>query len=413
MLTRLVIPWVAALVLEASPFEMGLLLVADVVAGAAGSLVLGTLVDRASKRRVMIGADLARAAIVALLALAVWRGVATIPLLVVAAAASGLLSITFELARSAWIAQNVHARALTVRNSQLSAAGSVTEAVSFGVGGWIYQALGGALSLAADAVSYLVSAAFLWRMRERRRAAPAATGWPRAADVWADARAGVTALWRDRTLRALAVLEVLVALGMSLAGTSYMIYVAREIGFDTGVLGMIFAVGGVGSALGAALAPASGRRAGSGMAIVSGLLLLAGGATLVPLAGRGSAGWPPARRRCRSCAVRHSRPHAAAVGDAGRIVGARGCRHPHAGAKCHAGRRAGGRHAGGGHRRTRGPDRFGWDVRGRGGGRACAAGAAAALRPRQPHCRAGHRQRDARHGRGWTGARVHAAPWPG
>jgi Na+/melibiose symporter-like transporter len=285
MLTRLVIPWVAALVLEASPFEMGLLLVADVVAGAAGSLVLGTLVDRASKRRVMIGADLARAAIIALLALAVWRGVATIPLLIVAAAGSGLLSITFELARSAWIAQNVPARALTVRNSQLSAAGSVTEAVSFGVGGWIYQALGGALSLAADAVSYLVSAAFLWRMPERRRAAPAATGWPRAADVWADARAGVAALWRERTLRALAVLEVLVALGMSLAGTSYMIYVAREIGFDTGVLGMIFAVGGVGSALGAALAPAFGRRAGSGMAIVSGLLLLAVGAALVPLAG--------------------------------------------------------------------------------------------------------------------------------
>jgi hypothetical protein len=95
----------------------------------------------------------------------------------------------------------------------------------------------------------------------------------------------VAALWRERTLRALAVLEVLVALGMSLAGTSYMIYVAREIGFDTGVLGMIFAVGGVGSALGAALAPAFGRRAGSGMAIVSGLLLLAVGAALVPLAG--------------------------------------------------------------------------------------------------------------------------------
>jgi hypothetical protein len=82
---------------------------------------------------------------------------------------------------------------------------------------------------------------------------------------------GIAALWRDRRLRALAMLEVLIALGTSLAGTSYMIYVARDVGFGPGVLGMIFAVGGVGSALGASIAPALGRRTGSGATIAFGL----------------------------------------------------------------------------------------------------------------------------------------------
>lgn len=54
MLSRLVIPGLATLVLSATPFEMGLLLMADVVAGACGALLLGATVDRLSKRAVML-----------------------------------------------------------------------------------------------------------------------------------------------------------------------------------------------------------------------------------------------------------------------------------------------------------------------------------------------------------------------
>ena len=60
MLSRLVLPWLATLVLTATPFEMGLLLMADVVAGACGSLLLGAVVDRMRKRAVMLAADAAR-----------------------------------------------------------------------------------------------------------------------------------------------------------------------------------------------------------------------------------------------------------------------------------------------------------------------------------------------------------------
>jgi predicted MFS family arabinose efflux permease len=71
---------------------------------------------------------------------------------------------------------------------------------------------------------------------------------------------------------------------MGLGGTSYMIYVARDLALDTGVLGMVFAAGGVGSALGAALAPRIGRSCGSRRAVVLGLAVAACGAMLVPLA---------------------------------------------------------------------------------------------------------------------------------
>ena len=72
MLSRLALPWLAALVLQATPLQMAALLVADVAAAALGSLLLGGWVDRHGKRFVMLWADGLRCALLALLALATW-----------------------------------------------------------------------------------------------------------------------------------------------------------------------------------------------------------------------------------------------------------------------------------------------------------------------------------------------------
>ena len=74
---------------------------------------------------------------------------------------------------------------------------------------------------------------------------------------------GLHAVAERPALRALAGVAVLLALGMSMAGTSYTIFVVRDLALPTGELGMIFALGGLGAVLGASLAPRLGRRFGS------------------------------------------------------------------------------------------------------------------------------------------------------
>jgi predicted MFS family arabinose efflux permease len=285
MLSRLVIPWLATLALTATPFEMGLLLMADVVAGACGSLLLGAVVDRMRKRAVMLAADAARASLLGLLACLACTHHLPLWILVLAGVARGLLTVMFDLARSAWVAQRVDAAHLPTRNAQMSAGSSLAETVAFALGGWLYQWLGAVLALLIDAVSYLVSALCLRGVRDTLLPLPASPR-PRAL-LWAlliEARAGMTALAAVPTLRTLASLEVLVAFGVSLAATSYMIFVARDLGFTTGVLGLIFATGGIGALLGAALAPRLGRRFSSGGAMLLGLSCLALGAFCIPLA---------------------------------------------------------------------------------------------------------------------------------
>jgi predicted MFS family arabinose efflux permease len=102
--------------------------------------------------------------------------------------------------------------------------------------------------------------------------------------VAADAREGLAIVARTPSLRLVATTGMIVALGSSLAGTSYMIFVARDLGFQTGALGVIFAAGGLGSLAAAYLAPRAGRRLGSGATMAAGLALLTLGALCIPLA---------------------------------------------------------------------------------------------------------------------------------
>jgi Na+/melibiose symporter-like transporter len=286
MLSRLVIPWLAVLTLQAAPSQLAALLVADVTAAALGSLLLGSLVDRSGKRAAMLLCDALRAVVLGLLAWGAWRGELLFALLLVAAAASGLLTVAFELARSAWMAQRVALGDLSDRNAQLSVVGSASEAAAFALGGWLYQGLGAALALAVDACSYVASALRLRGVRETPSVARARTA-PGAAATWRqllkESAAGVRAVASRPLLRALAGIESLLAFSMALAGTSLMIFVSRDIGLPTGWLGTIFATGALGAIVGADLAPRLGRRFGPGRTMAWALALYTVGAACVPL----------------------------------------------------------------------------------------------------------------------------------
>lgn len=297
MLSRLAIPWLAALVLQATPWQMAALLVADVAAAAAGALLLGAWVERRGKRGVMLWCDAARALVLMALAGLAWQGRATMPLLALAAAANGVLTMAFEVARSAWMAQRIATGELVRRNAQLSVATSLAETAAFALGGWLFQWLGAVVALVVDALSYVASALCLRGVLEApavarpqddgQRKAPG-TGLARFAAAglaWRHEMAeGLAVVAAHPTLRALAVIEALLALAGSLAGTSHMIYVARDLAIPTGPLGVVFALGGLGAIVGARLAARTAQRFGVGRAMSAGLVAVALGAACIPLA---------------------------------------------------------------------------------------------------------------------------------
>jgi predicted MFS family arabinose efflux permease len=278
LITRTALPFTAILALDASPIDMALLSIVDLVAGLLTSLVVAPWVDRVRRRPLMIGADLGRAIALGTLPLASWLGLLGLEHVYAVAFVAGVLDAIFELAQTAYVPTLVRPDALVPANARLSGSASAAEVVAFGIGGFLVQWLGPAQAIGVDAATFLLSAACLARIAQRE---PPPVG--SAAASWHDAWRGAAALARDRQRRPLVLADAAGAFALRVFAAVFL-FVIRELGFAPGVLGLVFATGGLASLGGAVAAPALGRRLGASRAVAAGLAITGIALLLVPLA---------------------------------------------------------------------------------------------------------------------------------
>ncbi|MGH2618875.1 MAG: MFS transporter, partial [Thermomicrobiales bacterium] len=243
----------------------------------------GAWVDRLRRRPVMIVTDLGRAVLLLTIPLAALLGRLELGLLLVVMALVSVLGIIFDVAYQSYLPAIVENDELVEANSKLSAAMSVAEAASFSAAGWLIQLFTAPIAILADAATFIASAGFVARIRTPE-STPAADGSPEAADSIArDVAAGLRAVWGQPVLRGVALSLIFQNVAFGIFGTVYLLYVNQEVGFDPGILGLIFAVGGVSAFAGAIIA---GRLSqfGVGAVMIVSLLLAALGEAFIPLA---------------------------------------------------------------------------------------------------------------------------------
>lgn len=282
------LPFTAVFFLRASPAQMALLTVFTMLPGFLGGLVAGVLVDRLRRRPLMMVADLGRAAgLFSLFAAAVTDRL-TFPHLYAVAFANGVLEVFFDVAAVAFLPAVVGRDRLVAANSRLVAADAVTEAGSFSVGGWIVQLSSAVVAIAVDAVTFLVSGLSLSGIKvSEERPSPPEAGTPRPS-AFAEAREGFAFLRSDRELRRIAVSVVTRDLAYGLVGAVVLLFVARDLGFEAGAMGLIFAVGGVSAFLGAVAAAGVTARLGPRRAMLAGYVGALAGTALIAAAGGGT-----------------------------------------------------------------------------------------------------------------------------
>ena len=276
LVTRVAIPFTAALALHASAAQMALLGAADLIASLMVGLWAGAWVDRVRRRPLLIGCDLARAVLLATIPLAALSGRLDLTLLLVVKFLSGAFDTLFELARQAYVPAVVGEVRLVEANSRLSATSSAAEVSAFGIAGWLVQWLTGPIAIAVDAVSFLISALLLGGMRTPEIPPVPGAGSATAASAasWrAEMRAGLLATFGDPLQRVLAIGDALLNLTFGLFTACYMLFVTRDLALPPGPLGMVFAVGGISGLIAATLAPALGERLGVGRAMALGLVV--------------------------------------------------------------------------------------------------------------------------------------------
>lgn len=281
LLTRIALPLVAILTLGAGPIEVAALRAVELVSLAVVGLVAGAWVDRLRRRPVLIWADLGRAVLLGSIPVAFALGGLTFWHLLVVAGLAAALTAFFDAADNAYLPSIVERERLVEANSALAASGSVSEFASFGISGFLVTLLSGPITIAIDAVTFVVSAILL--LTVKREEAPPPPREARA-PLLHEIRAGLAKVGHDGVLRAFAITQMLVAATWGIGGAVWFLFVLEELHIGAEIIGVVAAVGGVSSFIGAVIAHRSTTRFGIGRVAVIAMVMCAVGNLFVPLA---------------------------------------------------------------------------------------------------------------------------------
>ena len=252
--TFLALPLAAVLVLHADAAQMGWLSMAALLPALLFSLPAGAWADRRGRRRrTMIAADLARAALMASIPLAYALGGLTLAQLYAVAFMVGTLAVVFDVCNATLFVSLVEPERYVEGNSLTNGSSAFSFVAGPSAGGLLVQVLAAPFALLADAVSYVFSAGLLARI------APAEP--PAAERGKGHFSAGLRFVARSPTLRALVAAAATVNFFNFIFHTLVVLYAVGELGLDAGTLGIVVGAGAVGGIIGAVFTGRVVRRA--------------------------------------------------------------------------------------------------------------------------------------------------------
>ncbi|WBB71000.1 MFS transporter [Micromonospora sp. WMMD812] len=277
-ISTLALPLLAVLITDAGPAQMGYLTAAALAPNLLFSLVAGAWADRLHhKRRLMILSDLGRALLLATVPAAYLLDLLTLPQLYAVAFAMGTLAVLFEVARGPLFVSLVDRPDYVDANTLINGSRAMALVAGPSIGGVLVQLVTAPIALVVDAVSYLVSAYFLGRIRPTEPAPARGRGLGIAA--------GLRFIARTPMMRAIVLGTTTVNLFNFMFAALFVLYATRDLHLSPGLLGAVLGGGAVGGLLGAAVTGRLTRRFGIGPILIAGFVLFPAPLLLVPLAG--------------------------------------------------------------------------------------------------------------------------------
>jgi predicted MFS family arabinose efflux permease len=259
------IPLLAALTLDASPFQMGVLTAAAGVPVLLVGLIAGAWVDRLRRRPIMMAMDIGRALVLLVIPLAALFDVLSMPLLIAVSFLVGTQSVVFNAAYVSILPSLVHRSDLSDANGKLYSSMSVAQVAGPATAGSLVALISAPVVMVINSITYLGSAWFIGRIRTEERVERNEGDTPR---FWNEVSEGFRALFASPVLRATALSSATINLAGWMFLAVYVLYMTDDLGLSATGVGLVFASGGVGALIGSVLAPRLSRRYGVGRTLV-------------------------------------------------------------------------------------------------------------------------------------------------
>jgi len=264
--TNLSLPILAVLNLHAGAFEIGLLMALQTLFFPILGLFVGVWADRLRKRPIMIVCNLGRMAGLASIPLAFFLSSLTLYQLYAVAAVNGIFTVFFEICYQSYLPVLIDREDLVEGNSKLQTSASGAQVAGPALAGFVYQLVGGAITIAVDAIGYLISALSLIsiRKREARPEGNSPTGRP---DFFAEMKEGIRIVFDNAMLWRITACTATSNFGSAIVGAVFVIFLLNILSFSPVLIGLLGTVGAVGFLLGTVVTPIVTKRLGLGMAI--------------------------------------------------------------------------------------------------------------------------------------------------
>lgn len=278
--TVVALPLIAVVELDAGSTAVGALAAAVWLPWLLVGLPAGAWVDRIPKRPLMIACDLVSVAASVSVPLAAWLGALTLGHLVLVALLCGTATVCFNTAYHAYIPIVLDGRDLLEGNARLQGGEAAAQVAGPGAAGLLAQAFGAVTALAADALTFLLSAVCLRRMRVVE---PAPAPEERRAPLRRQIGEGLRFVAHDRYLRPLVVWAAVINMALMGYQAVRVVFLVRTVGLDQGMVGLLLTGGSVGGIAGALLATGFSRRFGTARGLILLQAVTAPFALLLPM----------------------------------------------------------------------------------------------------------------------------------
>jgi MFS family permease len=276
--TLLALPLTAAVLLHATPTQMGLLTAMEILPFALFSLPTGVWLDRVRKLPVYVVGELSISVAVATVPVAWWFGWLSMHWLYFVAFLIGIVNTAAGSAAQIVLTQIVPRERLVEAHAKNALANSAAEVTGPGAAGALIKLTGAPVALLADALLLLVSAAILRGVpvKEITTANPMA--------FWPAMREGLNFVRRHQLLVTMASCVGAWQLCNQAAMVVQILFATRQLGLSERGVGLSYVMLGVGTVLASANGHRVVRRFGPGPTMVLGFAISGTGWLLLSVA---------------------------------------------------------------------------------------------------------------------------------
>lgn len=283
-ITQLALPLTAVSLLSATPGEMGILGAMQFLPFLLIGLFAGVWVDRMRRRPILIAGDLGRALILVTIPIAAFLNRLSMGQLYVIALIHGILTLFFDVAYQSYLPSLVSRQHLVEGNSKLEISRALSAIAGPGLAGVLIKILTAPITIAIDAISFLLSAVFLWQIKT-----PEPEPTPRAErrNIWREIYEGLGVVFGNRMLRSIAGCTSTSNLFGTVGFIVLLLFMKRDLQLDDAVIGLIFGIGSIGGLIGAVTTAKIAKRFGVGPTIIGATIGFGVASMLLPLASVG------------------------------------------------------------------------------------------------------------------------------